>query len=71
MDHQEQEQIALHRWAVIAEAASHRLTAAERGAGPADRRARSRSPRRAVTAVFPGTIDRWIQGRGGPAAWSP
>lgn len=39
MDHQEQEQIALHRWAVIAEAASHRLTAAERGAGP------GRSPR--------------------------
>ena len=31
MDHKEQEQIALHRWAVIAEAASVRLTAAERG----------------------------------------
>jgi hypothetical protein len=29
MDHKEQEQVALHRWAVIAEAASARLTAAE------------------------------------------
>jgi excisionase family DNA binding protein len=32
MDSKGQEQIALHRWAVIAEAASDRLTAAERGA---------------------------------------
>ena len=32
MDHKEQEQIALHRWAVIAEAASGKLTARERGA---------------------------------------
>ena len=32
MDHKQQEQVALHRWAVIAEAAGDRLTAAERGA---------------------------------------
>ena len=32
MNDKMQEQIALHRWAVIAEAASARLTAAERGA---------------------------------------
>ena len=32
MDHKGQEEIALHRWAVIAEAAGDRLTAAERGA---------------------------------------
>ena len=32
MDHNQQEQIALHRWAVIAEAAGDKLTARERGA---------------------------------------
>ena len=32
MDRKGQEEIALHRWAVIAEAAGDRLTAAERGA---------------------------------------
>ena len=32
MDHKGQEQIALHRWAVIAEAAGDKLTARERGA---------------------------------------
>ena len=32
MDHKGQEQIALHRWAVIAEAAGDRLTPGERGA---------------------------------------
>ena len=32
MDHKGQEQIALHRWAVIAEAAGHKLTPGERGA---------------------------------------
>ena len=35
MDHQGQEQIALHRWAVIAEAAGDRLTSGERGRWPA------------------------------------
>ena len=32
MDHNQQEQIALHRWAVIAEAAGDKLTPRERGA---------------------------------------
>jgi hypothetical protein len=32
MDRKGQEEIALHRWAVIAEAANDRLTPAERGA---------------------------------------
>ena len=32
MDHHQQEQIALHRWAVIAGAAGDKLTARERGA---------------------------------------
>jgi hypothetical protein len=31
VDHHQQEQIALHRWAVIAEAAGDKLTARERG----------------------------------------
>jgi hypothetical protein len=31
VDHNQQEQIALHRWAVIAEAAGYKLTARERG----------------------------------------
>ncbi len=31
MDHNQQEQVALHRWAVIAEAAGETLTARERG----------------------------------------
>lgn len=32
MDHNEQEQVALHRWVVIVEAAGDKLTARERGA---------------------------------------
>ena len=31
MDRDQQEQVAMHRWAVIAEAANGRLTPAERG----------------------------------------
>src|SRR6266702_3849565 len=59
MDRQQQEQVALHRWAVIAEAASDRLTPAERGA-PARRYSR-------------GTIDRWLRAwrTGGLAALKP
>jgi len=34
VDHKQQEQVALHRWAVIAEAAGQNLTAAERGVSP-------------------------------------
>ena len=62
MDHKEQEQIALHRWAVIAEAAGDQLTAAERGALVRRIAARAHthpdgSPRR----YSRGTIDRWIR----------
>jgi hypothetical protein len=39
VDDKQQEQTALHRWAVIAEAANGKLTARERGALVANRRA--------------------------------
>jgi putative transposase len=67
MNDKMQEQIALHRWAVIAEAASTRLTAAERGALVRQIAAREHAhpdgqPRR----YSRGTIDRWIRAhRGG------
>ena len=62
MDHQEQEQIALHRWAVIAEATSGRLTAAERGARVRQIAARSHThPDGSSRRYSRGTIDRWIR----------
>ncbi len=66
MDHRQQEEVALHRWAVIAEAASGRLTPAERGVLVRQIAARAHmhpdgSPRR----YSRGTIDRWIR------AWRP
>jgi putative transposase len=74
MDHSEQEQIALHRWAVIAEAASARLTGAERGMLARQIAARAHahpdgSPRR----YSRGTIDRWIRAwrKGGLEALKP
>ena len=74
MDHNQQEQIALHRWAVIAEAAGDRLTARERGALVRQIAARSHphpdgSPRR----YSRGSIDRWLRAwrRGGLAALIP
>jgi putative transposase len=62
MDHKGQEEVALHRWAVIAEAASGRLTPAERGAVVRQIAAQPHtypdgSPRR----YSRGTIDRWIR----------
>jgi putative transposase len=62
MDHKGQEEVALHRWAVIAEAASSRLTSAERGAVVRQIAAQPHaypdgSPRR----YSRGTIDRWIR----------
>jgi putative transposase len=62
MDHKEQEQIALHRWAVIAEAAAAGLTARERGALVRQIAARAYphpdgSPRRYAR----GTLDRWLR----------
>jgi putative transposase len=62
MDHKDQEQIALHRWAVIAEAANNRLTAAERGALVRQIAARSHThPDGSARAYSRGTIDRWIR----------
>ena len=62
-----QEQIALHRWAVIAEAASARLTAAERGALVRRIAAREHAhPDGSARRYSRGTIDRWIRAhRGG------
>ena len=59
VDHNEQEQVALHRWAVIAEAAGETLTARER-AGPPDRRPGAPAPGRVVPPLFAGTVDRWL-----------
>jgi putative transposase len=62
MDHKEQEQIALHRWAVIAEAANGRLTGAERGALVRQIAARVHThPDGSARTYSRGTIDRWIR----------
>jgi transposase len=62
MDHKEQEQIALYRWAVIAEAANDRLTAAERGALVRQIAARDWThPDGSARTYSRGTIDRWIR----------
>jgi putative transposase len=62
MDHNEQEQVALHRWAVIAEAANGKLTARERGALVRQIAARAHAhpdgSRRTYSRV---TIDRWLR----------
>jgi len=61
MDNRQQEQIALHRWAVIAEAASDRLTAAERGALVRQIAARAHAhPDGQARRYSRGTIDRWL-----------
>ena len=62
MDHKSQEQIALHRWAVIAEAAGPQLTAAERGALARQIAARSHAhPDGSSRTYSRGTIDRWLR----------
>jgi putative transposase len=62
MDHKEQEQIALHRWAVIAEAASGRLTARERGALVRQIAARPHAhPDGSSRTYSRVTIDRWLR----------
>jgi putative transposase len=74
MDHKQQEQIALHRWAVIAEAASARLTAAERGALVRQIAARAHTcPDGPVRRYSRGTIDRWLRAwrKGGLEALRP
>jgi hypothetical protein len=55
-------QIALHRWAVIAEAAGANLTAAERGALVRQIAARPHPhPDGSPRAYSRGTIDRWLR----------
>ena len=62
MDNRQQEQIALHRWAVIAEAANDRLTAAERGVLVRQVAARAHThPDGSARRYSRGTIDRWLR----------
>jgi putative transposase len=62
MDGKGQEQIALHRWAVIAEAAGDRLSAGERGALVRQIAARAHThPDGSARRYSRGTIDRWLR----------
>jgi putative transposase len=62
MDSRQQEQVALHRWAVVAEAAAAGLTAAERGALARQIAARAHAhPDGSSRRYSRGTIDRWIR----------
>src|SRR5207245_1601027 len=74
MDHKGQEEIALHRWAVIAEAAGDKLTARERGALVRQIAAQAHAhPDGSSRRYSRGTIDRWLRAwrRGGLAALKP
>src|SRR5260370_23612667 len=74
MDHKGQEEIALHRWAVIAEAAGDRLTPGERGALVRQIAARAHAhPDGSSRRYSRGTIDRWLRAwrAGGLAALRP
>ena len=74
MDHKGQEQIALHRWAVIAEAAGQKLTPAERGALARQIAARAHAhPDGSSRTYSRGTIDRWLRAwrKGGLDALKP
>jgi len=74
MDRKQQEQVALHRWAVIAEAASDRLTPAERGALVRAIAARAHThPDGSARRYSRGTIDRWLRAwrAGGLTALQP
>ena len=62
MDHDQQEQIALHRWAVIAEAAGQDLTARERGALVRQIAGRPHAhPDGSPRTYSRQTIDRWLR----------
>jgi len=62
MDGKGQEQIALHRWAVIAEAAGQKLTPAERGALVRQIAARAHMhPDGSSRRYSRGTVDRWLR----------
>jgi putative transposase len=62
VDSRQQEQIALHRWAVIAEAANGKLTARERGALVRQIAARAHAyPDGSPRAYSRQTLDRWLR----------
>ena len=74
MDHHQQEQTALHRRAVIAEAAGDKLTARERGALVRQIAARAHAhPDGSSRTYSRGTIDRWLRAwrKGGLQALMP
>jgi putative transposase len=74
VDHHQQEQIALHRWALIAEAAGDRLTAREGGALVRQIAARAHAhPDGSSRTYWRGTIDRWLRAwrKGGLQALMP
>jgi len=74
MDHKEQEQIALHRWAVIAEAAGEQLTSGERGALVRQIAGRAHThPDGSSRRYSRGTVDRWLRAwrKGGLEALRP
>ena len=61
MDEKMRQEIALHRWAVIAEAANTRLTSSERGSVVRAIAARQHAhPDGTVRRYSRGTIDRWL-----------
>src|SRR5260370_10396852 len=74
MDHSQQEDVAVPRWAVIAEAAGAWLTAAERGALVRQIAARAHThPDGSARRYSRGTIDRWLRAwrKGGLEALKP
>ena len=71
MDGKGQEQIALHRWAVIAEAAGQKLTPAERGALVRQIAARAHMhPDGSSRRYSRGTVDRWLRAWRAGAGWT-
>ena len=62
MDEKMRQEIALHRWAVVAEAANTRLTSSERGSVVRVIAARQHAhPDGTVRRYSRGTIDRWLR----------
>ena len=69
VDEKMREKIALHRWAVIAEAASERLSSSERGAVVRSIAAREHAhPDGTMRLYSRGSIDRWLLAHR-PAVW--
>jgi putative transposase len=74
MDEKTRQEIALHRWAVIAEAANGKLTSSERGAVVRQIAAREHAhPDGTARRYSRGTIDRWLRSwrKGGADALRP